>query len=193
VGEKLRTWLDRFGWSTMTRREKLFGVLAIIAVLYAIFKQPDVKVTVEKEYKEVEVVKWKEKKLTQDFLNIRGLKGATVKFNTDGSYEIVGPFELTRSTTGETVSEGTQDRRVDSKERTVTEPAQSWRVAVKASALVPIDHFDLRDISWTVGGMAHVAQFKIFGMRFEIGAGGEVWRSTLTQRTLIGPAFLVTF
>jgi hypothetical protein len=181
------------GWSTLTRREKFLVALTIVALLYAIFKQPDVKITTIKDYKEVEVVKWKERKLTKDFLNIRGLTGSTVKFNPDGSYEIVGPFELSRSTTGEVVTESERKREVDAHEKTVTEPAQAWRLAARASALVPIDHLDFRDVSWTVGGTAHVGQLKIFALRFDIGVGGEVWRSMLTQRTLVGPNILVTF
>jgi hypothetical protein len=188
------TWSQRLGLANLSTREKLLGALAIAAVLYAIFKQPDVKVTTIKDEKIVEVERWREKKLTKDFLNIRGLKGSTVKFNPDGSYEIVGPFELTRSTTGETVSEGERARTEERHEKTVTEPAVAWRAGIFGMVDAKVSSLSFPPkVAWEVGGIAHLGQLRLLGLKFDIGGMAKYRQDPATQEHYVGLGPLVTF
>lgn len=172
----------------VSRREKLLVVLAIVAVLYAVFKKPDTITTVVKETKTVKDVEWRDKKLSKEWVNLRGLAGSTLRILPDGTYELVGPFEMTSTKTQESDSSGHSHEETTHREETKTEPAVAWRVLVKGSVLTPIDRLDP---GWSAGVAAHIGRVSLLGLKFEIGAGGEVIR--IGQGTFIGPQLLVTF
>jgi hypothetical protein len=179
-------------WSSTTRREKLLVVLAIVGVCYGIFKQPETKTTTIIDRKVVTVDRWHEQKLSKDWLNVHGLAGSTLKIMPDGTYVIVGPFDLTASrfSQSETTHDHTQTD--TSHQQTIVEPAVAWRGLVKASFMVPIDHpLDLNQASWSLGGAAHLGQLSLLKLKFDIGGGGEVWKTA--DRTYVGPMLLVTF
>lgn len=180
-------------WVGITLREKLLIALAIAAVLYAIFKQPETKVTVIKEKVTTDDKKGSSHAAAKEAFNLKGLAGSTLHVNADGSYDVIGPFELSASKSSESSSEWHDTHKEVDKEKTITEPAQSWRVLVKGSALVSPDFKWPPKVSWSVGGAAHIGHISIFKFKIDLGIGGEYFQDAITHRPTLGPMLVATF
>jgi len=175
-------------YRAITLREKLLILLAIAGVLYAVFKKPETKITTITHTKTVTVDRWHEQKLAKDWMVLQGLPGSTLKLHQDGTYEVTGPFVLSSTRIVESSSEHTSSSTTTSDSSTTSEPAVAWRLLVKGSVLTPIDRLQP---GWSLGIAAHVGKVSILGLKFEVGAGGEVIR--IGSDTFIGPQLLATF
>ena len=175
-------------YRAITLREKLLVVLAIVAVIYAVLKKPEVKTIVDVKKVVVTVDRWHEQKLAKDWMVLQGLPGSTLKLHPDGTYEVTGPFILSTTRIVESSSEHTSSSTTTTDSHTVTEPVVAWRLLIKGSAVTPINKLQP---GWSLGVAAHVGKVSILGLKFEVGAGGEVIR--IGSDTFVGPQLLATF
>jgi len=179
-------------WASTTRREKLMVVLVIISLFYAIFKQPQVKTITDTKTVTVTVDRWHNQTSIKDWLVVHGLVGSVLRILPDGTYEIMGPFDLTSTRTSDSVTDSSHSSTTISESHTLTEPAVAWRGLIKASVMVPLDKpWNLNQASWSLGGAAHLGQLSLFKLKFDIGGGGEVWKTA--DHTYVGPMLLVSF
>jgi hypothetical protein len=175
-------------WSSVSLREKLLVLLAIAGVLFAVFKKPETKVTTITHTKTVTVDRWHEQKLAKDWMVLQGLPGSTLKLHQDGTYEVTGPYVLSTTRIVESSSEHTSSSTTTTDSHTVTEPVVAWRLLIKGSVLTPINKLQP---GWSLGIAAHVGKVSLLGLKFDVGAGGEVIR--IGSDTFVGPQLLATF